>query len=354
MKQFYNLLMYGGLDLQSFRRIEQELHENNRVNLSTFTIITAVAMAIMSISSFLVQSLTMNRYAYIGSAVLCLCLWGTTFAAKRRSWLIYVGIYLFMALLFAFGIILGTVTTPEELTVSFFILLFAVPLLFTDSPLRMGAAIFLGSLAYCVCAWRLQEPARFRMNLVNVYMYGTLSIVVSTFMMRIKIQGMHLEVENRYLSGWDALTGLMNRRSFEDALKRLRTGEDSASWFCALDVNGLKRVNDQIGHAAGDELLQGAAKCIRKTFASFGTCFRIGGDEFLVILRKDAPAPETLIAAFEQETAAWHGDLVKSLSVSLGIVPVKHGDDLEEIVSQADKAMYAQKQAYYAQQNSNV
>lgn len=354
MKRLYNLLMYGGLDLQEFRRIEPELHENNRINLSTFTVLAAVAMTIMSISAFLVPSLAMNRYAYIGSAVMCICLWAATFAAKKKSWIIYVGIYLFLALLFTFGIILGTVTEPDELTVSFLVLLFVAPLLFTDSPLRMDAAIFLGAMAYSVCARFTQSSERFRMNMVNIYAYGALSVIVSTFMMRIKIQGLHLEVENRYLSQWDALTGLMNRRSFENALKCLRSGEESASWFCALDVNGLKRVNDTIGHAAGDELLQGAAKCISRAFGAYGTCFRTGGDEFIVILRKDAPAPEILAETFRRETEAWHGQLVQELSVSLGIVPVHPGDDLEEIVSRADQDMYAHKQAYYAKHNTEV
>lgn len=90
----------------------------------------------------------------------------------------------------------------------------------------------------------------------------------------------------RRLSMIDGLTGLSNRRSFdqffEDLVGRVHEYENIALFF--MDLNFLKDTNDRFGHNAGDELLIGAAHCIRRCFGESRDCYRIGGDEFAVVL----------------------------------------------------------------------
>nr|MCR5099910.1 sensor domain-containing diguanylate cyclase [Butyrivibrio sp.] len=88
-----------------------------------------------------------------------------------------------------------------------------------------------------------------------------------------------------YKSRTDELTGLLNRRAYEEDIYE-QNDFPAKDYFVSmsLDVNGLKVVNDTLGHAAGDELLIGASYCMNKSFGSYGKIYRTGGDEFIVIL----------------------------------------------------------------------
>lgn len=81
----------------------------------------------------------------------------------------------------------------------------------------------------------------------------------------------------------DSMTGLRNRASFERAMEQEKSAKGLT--YIVFDNNNLKKTNDQYGHQAGDELLRDTAECIAETFDRFGKCFRIGGDEFVVILK---------------------------------------------------------------------
>ena len=87
-----------------------------------------------------------------------------------------------------------------------------------------------------------------------------------------------------------------------------------------MDLNGLKRANDSFGHVAGDELIRAAADCMKSSFSEHGKVYRVGGDEFVVIITKDIPQFENMLRTFEQRVASWHGEFVESMAVSYGYV----------------------------------
>ena len=125
----------------------------------------------------------------------------------------------------------------------------------------------------------------------------------------------------------DALTGVLSRHAYMKALERYTDPAEIPGDLAAfsIDINGLKTVNDTIGHEAGDELITGAARCIAKVFTG-GECFRTGGDEFIVLTRMEKLQADAALLRLERETASWTGTLVKSLNLA---------------------AMYARKAAYY-------
>jgi diguanylate cyclase (GGDEF)-like protein/PAS domain S-box-containing protein/putative nucleotidyltransferase with HDIG domain len=94
------------------------------------------------------------------------------------------------------------------------------------------------------------------------------------------------EEEILYLSLHDQLTGLFNRRFYEEELKRLDTERNLPMTIVIGDVNGLKLINDSFGHVVGDELLKKAASVIKKGCRSDDIIARLGGDEFVIILPK--------------------------------------------------------------------
>ena len=93
------------------------------------------------------------------------------------------------------------------------------------------------------------------------------------------------EEKLRFMSFHDALTGLYNRAYFEEEMARLDGGRQYPVSIIACDLDGLKQINDQLGHDAGDRAIKAAAKILGlHTFRKEDVVARIGGDEFIVVL----------------------------------------------------------------------
>ena len=336
-----------GLTKQDYKLVEDEIRENNRINLVVFSVLVSAAMAAMIVSTIFVTGLVENRRYYLMVLITMLIVLAlSSKPAKRIKSLTVVGIYLFMGSLYAMGIFMGTVVSPDDLTTSFLVVLFAVPLVFTDIPLRMSIANVAAIIIYCVMAASSQTRERFVSNLTNIIPYGLVSVVVSDYMMQVKALRFSYEQKNKYLSECDQLTGLLNRHSYEDRIRRLYK-DNAYLKICAFDVNGLKTVNDTLGHRAGDELLRGAADCIEAVFGNYGKCYRIGGDEYMAILENTAPTPEELKNMLNNRTRCWKGSLVSGLSISIGIAESGDGREIDELIHLADQRMYANKAEYY-------
>lgn len=145
-----------------------------------------------------------------------------------------------------------------------------------------------------------------------------------------------LTSEMMYLGSHDALTGLGNRYSLNQTLGLL-AGISVKVGVCYTDINGLKKVNDEKGHEAGDELIKQVANVFGSIFKK-KFCYRIGGDEFISIL------PE-----IEEEK---FNELVKKLkekkiNVAIGAVWSKNSGEINRVVKLADEAMYDDKTNYY-------
>lgn len=117
----------------------------------------------------------------------------------------------------------------------------------------------------------------------------------------------------------------------------------------ALDINGLKVVNDTLGHVAGDELIIGAATCMKQCFGAYGKIFRTGGDEFIIIINASQNQLAAVLRDFDETTISWQGKLNNSLSVSYGVVPRRErmNDTINEMMLLADDLMYKNKTEYY-------
>ena len=149
----------------------------------------------------------------------------------------------------------------------------------------------------------------------------------------------------------DPLTGLKNRFAYSTALQKLdrepQLPEDLAVF--SIDINGLKRENDSLGHSAGDDLIQAAATVIENTFGGTGECYRTGGDEFVVLSRLDPSEAEETLAELALAAKHWHSKTVKTLSLSAGYAHASEHEGMttEKLVAVADMEMYRAKNAYY-------
>ncbi len=157
-----------------------------------------------------------------------------------------------------------------------------------------------------------------------------------------------LKLEKR--STTDELTQLLNRYAYESDLQKLEESHfEEPVWYVNFDMNGLKEANDTIGHAAGDELLMGAADCMRKAFTGVGKAYRIGGDEFVAILKGDQRVVNEALEKLEKLRSEWHGEFCSSFSFSKGVVCSNEYEECSIAVleREADHRMYAEKRAYH-------
>ncbi|MDQ3163558.1 MAG: GGDEF domain-containing protein [Actinomycetota bacterium] len=143
----------------------------------------------------------------------------------------------------------------------------------------------------------------------------------------------------------DSLTRLANRRAFTDDLaaeidKRSRTG--SVFSLMAIDLDGLKEINDTHGHQAGDEHLTSTARWIERAVDSAGTVYRTGGDEFMVLLpgKRNLDAIE-LAHKIQEATGASDG----RRTLSIGVTETRGTEHRQALVRQADIALYEAKRA---------
>jgi diguanylate cyclase (GGDEF)-like protein len=150
----------------------------------------------------------------------------------------------------------------------------------------------------------------------------------------------------------DPLTGLHNRRLFDQAcdkeLNRAKRYGHTLS-FVLLDLHKLKEVNDQHGHLEGDHILQLAATTLRKTLRSSDTSFRIGGDEFALLLpQTDSEQATTLCrrirSQFETELRPLRLNVGATLDFGIAVYP-QDGDQQRPLLSLADERLYTLKHA---------
>ena len=166
------------------------------------------------------------------------------------------------------------------------------------------------------------------------------------------------EQELRQRASTDELTGLLNRRELLAQLETLleqsdrrRSGERLGLLFCDLDL--FKEINDSLGHAAGDLVLCSVADRIRSAVRNDDLVGRMGGDEMVVVLRSVADLDaavtiaEAIAAAVCEPINGSQRQIV--ITASIGVTLARPTEDVDALMSRADVAMYAAKQAGRAQ-----
>ena len=147
----------------------------------------------------------------------------------------------------------------------------------------------------------------------------------------------------------DTLTGLGNRRFFDDAFSKTVLLAERKQQPCALillDLDNFKQVNDNYGHHTGDDVLVAVAEAMRTTLRASDNLFRFGGDEFAVLLTgEDAPSAELVAHRLVKAIAQMHLCDKYQVSASAGLVSFDGSVTAKELFSLADQALYEAKVA---------
>jgi diguanylate cyclase (GGDEF)-like protein len=152
---------------------------------------------------------------------------------------------------------------------------------------------------------------------------------------------MYLAISELY-NKKDAVTGLPNRNAYEKAAVHIK---DDYNSILMIDMNSLKKYNDTMGHATGDKYISATARTLADAYAGCGRLYRVGGDEFCLISKRDqselAEIAEKLLQAGKCKEE--YGDFPIDFAYGVGIR--KDGDSMSDVYERADQLMYENKSA---------
>ncbi len=235
--------------------------------------------------------------------------------------------------------------------------LFVIPVLYVSAvhpPRRV--LVFMVAVTVCLAlpfvydGWSGDYAAQ---AMAHILLWSSLSAAAIAFTAQVRVARMELveeEQEASTLARRDPLTGLGNRRAFDEALERVVAGArrvDRPLTLVIADIEDFKRVNDRHGHLAGDRCLRGVASAIARSVRPSDDAFRWGGDEFAVLLpatdRDRALAVLDRIAAAVDREVALPGD--EPLRLRYGVGEIVDGMDAAALIGAADDELRAAKYA---------
>jgi diguanylate cyclase (GGDEF)-like protein len=185
--------------------------------------------------------------------------------------------------------------------------------------------------------------------LVNCFVGCLCGAMVYDLMYRLSRRALRLQLELHTESRTDPLTALPNRRAFlERADEQLQRAKRRQKPFCValVDADHFKHINDQLGHDAGDAVLQTLANILANAMGSPSLCGRLGGEEFALLLEMDAEAglefANKLVEEFRDYDWALEG--LPKVGVSIGIAAAENSDQsVADLLKRADQALYVSK-----------
>jgi len=155
------------------------------------------------------------------------------------------------------------------------------------------------------------------------------------------------EEKLRFLSTHDALTGIYNRTYFENEIVRIQNSRLFPVSIFTADLDGLKFINDEFGHSAGDEILKKTATLLKECFRREDVVARIGGDEFVALMPDtDTMSAQHALTRVSENIEKYNAtNPAYRLNLSCGMATGKSGENLNEILKMADLKMYQEKKA---------
>ena len=358
-----DLFIRAGVSKEDYKRINAEIMASNRTSLITFSLVAAVFSGVMLLY---MTAANVNREftpIYILIFIVSLLIAVISLKVKNLNHVVQlVLIYAFLAVLLLFGLKLG-LHTPLEISATFIALLLTTPLLFCDRPIRMYCIILIAAISFILLDSTKnhayidslsQSPGEIndlyisiarqtlQNDIINTVLFSLISMVACTYTMTIKMKRYSLEGTIRRMAETDQLTGLKNRASYQLKLERMAVLAERSFYCIYADANGLHELNNTQGHEAGDRMLCYVATVLGNLFGT-DNVFRVGGDEF-VVLGSNTEA-DTVRALIDRAKTAISA---ANYHVAMGMTYRERSEtDVGDMIKQAEKQMYADKEAYY-------
>lgn len=214
---------------------------------------------------------------------------------------------------------------------------------------RLAGTMIVFSLGPIIPGVALAHEPMLYVVFLQVPMYLAAMTAAAFRLNRMLVTTMRAERENSHRAHHDALTGLLNRAGFVEALgTRLAARSERTFAVMFFDLDNFKPINDTFGHATGDEVLKAVAARARRALPDGAAVARMGGDEFVVLLDGVTPelAQETGHRLIAEVAAPYelHGEMHAGVGASVGIaMSPGHGTEVDELLAVADAALYEAK-----------
>ncbi len=213
-------------------------------------------------------------------------------------------------------------------------------------PLRAGAGVMVLAALASAAGWAVALPPATLQALVAVpalWLCGFIALAAMAERTEQELRASRRRL--RVLAGTDPLTGLSNRRQFEQAAARVLRDPAAPPVLLLMDIDHFKQINDQLGHASGDRALRLVGRCIQEALREGDLAVRLGGDEFALVLQA-ATLPQAVRAAdrvVQQVQRQTAGQRLPMLTLSFGLVQWQADESLDEALHRADRALYEAK-----------
>ena len=200
----------------------------------------------------------------------------------------------------------------------------------------------------CIVQGNKKYQARFGSVLILILCFLAAGIGIQMLYPEIRVDFMCVAIGNLLLYNYrgtvvnqvDKTTQLLNRRCYETEIENMKP----SAYVLIFDINKFKQLNDTYGHAEGDRALELVARQIYKVYGKYGAGYRIGGDEFCVIMLKNLDKIKILNCRFQEAMDNMNQNNIKLSGVSLGYAYYDEKKmNIKDVIAQADEMMYKNK-----------
>lgn len=337
------IFIYNGIDRISYERAKPKITRMNRFIIEAFSGIAAALLSIFFIMTFFIVTIENNRVIYgLGASCAIILFIFARFIAKKYHKVVRALVHLAVFIFYTYGIIIGTIISPDRQSVTFMVLLVFLPMLFIDRPAFSILFTTVFVLTFQIICLRTKAGDVLSTDIVNVITFSLLGVVSGIASNYIKIRGYVNENKLHEISRLDQLTQMNNRNAYELEYDTIPSKAKRLLACVYIDVNGLHVVNNTKGHSFGDEMLKFVSEQIVQYFGNDLT-YRIGGDEFIAFV----PEPN------EWEITQKIREIRKNVEernyhIAVGIsFDSPNRIDMDDFVRQAEVAMYHDKDNYY-------
>lgn len=293
------------------------------------------------------------RKAYAAALIICLAalLITVLFTGKNLKLVPLTAVMTEVALL---GAGIGIACYQDAKTIVIFASVLIVPVMYVSKTLTTVILLVINAIAFAIIGSLVMSPEIYSWTFMNLIIFSTVGILIGHFVDISRFERYVYarsveklaDIQMRY-AYYDQMTGLKNRRAYAEQLQSIADGLPKDLCIVMADINGLKTANDTIGHEAGDELIISAAECLQQVFSMTDNVYRIGGDEFCVIMNGSLEEAEQCIQRLEEITADKKGQYIDRVSISCGAESSRNCSDIDTVVQEADRKMYESKNQYY-------
>jgi len=365
---------YYGFDKETFDSVAELRRQTNRNNIESISILFLLVMAASTIMSFLNVIPYAERFTFILFLVLSAAFSVFLIVFRKHTMrLSGVLIYAIIALMISFSI-KSSVDEAFLVSAVFPAFVIILSMAFIDRMIPFSLVIAASYIVFVSSSYIKKPPSIARYDMI----YGMVFTIVALFfhyrLQKNRIdqflsyhKNLKIQRDLEIRSSFDALSKLLMRGRFftmADSVLRSRTDTEYIA-ICVLDLDSFKQINDKLGHQMGDKAIQTAAEtiwdtlgidiedeqwafCERAITDNMSFAGRLGGDEFIILLREDGGWEATekrLRSILDRLNAVELGEL-HGIHASFGVTEVAEGDrDIDAIYARADEALYEAKES---------